>query len=49
MVNQSVGRVEELSKMFPGANIKVVLMPKLMKSVRVSDAVFTSTGDLGWT
>lgn len=44
IVNRSMGRAEELAKMFPDVSIRIELMPDLMQRVRNSHIVFTSTG-----
>lgn len=43
IVNRSMGRADELAKMFPDAKIHIELMPELMRCVSQSDVVFTST------
>lgn len=43
IVNRSMGRAEDLAKMFPEANIKIALIPEMMQNIAESDLVFTST------
>lgn len=43
VVNRTRPRAEELSKMFPDANLKIVLLDQLMDAVVAADVVFTST------
>lgn len=43
IVNRSMGRAEELAKMFPDADLKIVLMDGMLNTVAQSDIVFTST------
>lgn len=47
IVNRSMGRAEELVKMFPDANIRIELTPKMMDVLKRSDITFTSTGAEG--
>lgn len=44
IVNRSMGRAEELTKMFPDANFNIKLMDSLLESVAACDLIFTSTG-----
>lgn len=43
IVNRSMGRAEELAKMFPDATLKIKLLDSMLESVAASDIVFTST------
>lgn len=43
IINRTSGRAEELAKMFPDADLKIVLLDELMSTVTASDVVFTST------
>lgn len=43
IVNRSMGRAEELAKMFPDASLNLLLMDSMLESVAASDIVFTST------
>lgn len=43
IVNRSLGRAEELAKMFPDTHLKIVLMDGMLESVANSDVIFTST------
>jgi len=44
IVNRSMGRSEELSAMFPDANLKLRLMDEMLPSVGQADITFASTG-----
>jgi len=44
VVNRSPGRVEELQELFPDSNIKLALLPDMMKSVADSHVTFACTG-----
>ncbi|CDF39578.1 glutamyl-tRNA reductase [Chondrus crispus] len=43
IVNRSIGRAEELAKMFPDASLHIKLLDSMIESVATSDIIFTST------
>jgi glutamyl-tRNA reductase len=44
IVNRSHHRAQELATQFPEANLKIELLPEMMKVIAASDIVFPSTG-----